>query len=108
MKQQAAGLAGAAPALEQMVNSPNKLARRWQARSLAGLFTFWILAVALPESLGLSAAWRAFGAGLVVPGSALLYAIPPAHHPMGMAMVIGHGILIAAEAGVVAWTLRRH
>lgn len=50
--------------------------------------------------------WRAFGAGLLVPGAGLLYAIPSAHHPIGVAMVIGHAVIIGLEVGAIAWALR--
>src|SRR6202012_2750596 len=51
--------------------------------------------------------WRAFGAGLVVPGAGLVYAIPIHHELFSPAMVIGHTVLIALEILGAAWALRR-
>ena len=80
----------------------------WLRRTLAAVLVFWIAAAVLPQVLGLSGAWRAFGAGLVVPGAGLLYAIPPLHHPFSTGMVLGHAAVIAAEVAAAAWALRRY
>lgn len=82
------------------------LATRWIRRAIAVFLVYAAAAVVLPWALDAPAPWRAFGAGLVVPGAGLLYAIPGAHHPFGAAMVIGHAVVVALEVAVVVWALR--
>lgn len=43
----------------------------------------------------------------MVPGAGLLYAMPSTMHPFGTAMVLGHGAVLAAELGALAWATRR-
>jgi hypothetical protein len=81
---------------------------RWLRDTLSGVIALWIAATVLPQILGLSGAWRAFGAGLVVPGAGLLYAIPPLHHSFSTGMVLGHAAVVAAEVAALAWALRRY
>ena len=90
------------------IHSRGPTTTRWLRRTLSGVIVFWIAATVLPQVLGLSGAWRAFGAGLVVPGAGLLYAIPPLHHPFSTGMVLGHAAVIAAEVATAAWALRRY
>ncbi len=68
----------------------------------------WVAAAVGPAVLGASLPWRAFGAGLIVPGAGLLVAMPPLDHHFGTAMVTGHAVLIAAEIAAAGWALRRH
>lgn len=82
------------------------LARRWVRRAFAASLVYVAAAVLLPWVLDASAPWRAFGAGLVLPGAGLLYAIPNTHHAFGVAMVIGHAIIVGLELAMIAWTLR--
>jgi hypothetical protein len=81
---------------------------RWFRRTVVSALAFCAIVVIGPWVLGFSGAWRAFFAGLVVPGSGLLYAVPPSHHHVGVAMATGHAIVIAAEAGALALLLRRY
>ncbi|MBB5917371.1 hypothetical protein BJY24_006283 [Nocardia transvalensis] len=80
---------------------------RWFARTVTVAVVVWVIAAAVPAVFGLSPSWRAFGAGLIVPGAGLLVAVPPLHHPFGTAMVAGHAVLIAAEILLAGWALRR-
>ena len=86
---------------------PARLASGWLVRTLVVLLAFWTAAVVVPQLLDLGGAWRAFAAGLVVPGAGILYAIPAMHHPFPIAMVVGHAVVIALELLAVAWVLRR-
>ncbi|WP_155948632.1 hypothetical protein [Mycobacterium sp. URHB0044] len=84
-----------------------RLATGWLRRTIAVLVVFWAAAVLVPQVLGFGGPWRAFGAGLIVPGAGLLYAIPATHHPFGPSMVLGHAVVIAAEIAAGSWLLRR-
>ncbi|MEU7769092.1 hypothetical protein AB0B25_28895 [Nocardia sp. NPDC049190] len=68
----------------------------------------WVVAAVGPPLAGLSGPWRAFGAGLIVPGAGLVVAVPPLDHPFGPAMIAGHGALIVAEICIAGWALRRY
>lgn len=85
----------------------NRLWTRWLTRSVGVLLVFWIAAILTPQLLGLAGPWRALGAGLVLPGSGLLYAIPGSHHSVDTAMVIGHAALMLVELICAAWLLRK-
>lgn len=99
--------AAVVPAQAPAILTTERLSTRWLVRTVAVLLFFWAAAVGLPQVLGLSGPWRAFGAGLVVPGAGLLYAIPGMQHPIGITMVVGHAILVAIEAVTAAWVLRK-
>ncbi|MFQ6395048.1 hypothetical protein ACLMAJ_16480 [Nocardia sp. KC 131] len=81
---------------------------RWLRRTQLVVAVVWAAAVFGPALLGLSGAWRAFGAGLVVPGAGLLYAIPALHHSFSTPFVLAHAAVILLEAAGALWTLRRH
>ncbi|WP_406033209.1 hypothetical protein OG801_01770 [Nocardioides sp. NBC_00163] len=83
------------------------MTRRWLLRTLALAYLFWTSAVVVPHVLDLSPAWRAFGAGLVLPGAGLLYAIPAPHHPQSTMHVAGHAVFVGLEVAAVLWALRR-
>ncbi|BCK54884.1 hypothetical protein [Nocardia wallacei] len=96
-------VAGAVPA--HRMRGP--MTARWFARTAAVVLVVWVVAGAGPALAGLSLPWRAFGAGLIVPGAGLVVAVPPLHHPFDTAMVVGHAVIVAAEAAVLGWALRR-
>lgn len=83
------------------------MTRRWLRRTLWITGLFWAIAVLVPQALDLSHSWRAFGAGLVVPGAGLLYAIPEGGHPVSTAHLAGHAAVIVLEAAAAIWALRR-
>ncbi|GAB2687361.1 hypothetical protein GCM10027089_05440 [Nocardia thraciensis] len=66
-----------------------------------------MLAAAGPALWGLSAPWRAFGAGLIIPGAGLIVAVPPLDHSIAPVTLAGHIAVIVVELGVAAWALRR-
>lgn len=80
---------------------------RWFARTAAVVLVVWVVAAAGPVLAGLPLPWRAFGAGLIVPGAGLIVAVPPLHHHFDTAMVVGHAVIVAAETAVLGWALRR-
>jgi hypothetical protein len=88
------------------VTSRSRLSTRWLARTLAVLVGFWTAAVVVPFWLGASPPWRALAAGLILPGSGLLYSIPPMSQPISAAMVIGHTVVIAVALGAVPLLVR--
>ncbi|MBF6175778.1 hypothetical protein [Nocardia blacklockiae] len=81
---------------------------RWFTRTTIVAVSLWVVAAVAPALLGLANPWRAFGAGLIVPGAGLIVAIPPLHHGFGPAMIVGHTVLVVVEAGLLAWALRRY
>ncbi|QVI27276.1 hypothetical protein MN2019_24185 [Mycolicibacterium neoaurum] len=82
------------------------LATRWIRRATAVFLAYSAACVLLPWLLDAPAPWRAFGAGMVVPGAGVLYAIPGSGHPFGLAMVIGHAAIIGVEVALLAWALK--
>ncbi|WP_433598154.1 hypothetical protein ACQPXH_20530 [Nocardia sp. CA-135953] len=81
---------------------------RWFRRTLAITALVWAAAAAIPQILGLSDAWRAFGTGLIIPGAGLLYAMPPLDHTFATTVVIGHAVVIWAEVALAGAAARRN
>lgn len=81
--------------------------RAWR-RTLAVSLSGWVLLAVGPSLLELSAPWRAFAAGLAIPGAGLLYAMPaPHHHHDGSAAVTAvHVIVLVAVIAALGWALR--
>ncbi|WP_433520599.1 hypothetical protein ACQPZ2_24540 [Nocardia pseudovaccinii] len=80
---------------------------RWLRRTLTLTALVWATAAAVPQALGLSDAWRAFGTGLIIPGAGLLYAMPPLDHTFPIAIVIGHAVVIWTEVALAGAAARR-
>ncbi|WP_433754951.1 hypothetical protein [Nocardia sp. CA-135398] len=80
---------------------------RWLRCTLAVTALIWGAAAAIPQTLGLSDAWRAFGAGLIIPGAGLLYAMPPLDHSFATTVVVGHAVVIWAEIALAGSAVRR-
>ncbi|MGQ4618908.1 linalool dehydratase/isomerase domain-containing protein [Nocardia sp. R7R-8] len=83
------------------------MTKRWRRRTLIMAVVFWAVAAFAPTALGLGEPWRAFGAGLVVPGASMLYSIPALDQTFGATTVLGHAALLLVEVIAVAWLLRR-
>ncbi|MGF6882179.1 hypothetical protein ABIA39_002778 [Nocardia sp. GAS34] len=84
------------------------LVSRWWTRTVSVVVVVWVVAAVAPAALGLSIPWRAFGAGLIVPGAGLLVAMPSPHDHFGAAMIAGHAVLIAVEICLAGLALRGH
>ncbi|MFI6368139.1 hypothetical protein ACIBG0_36000 [Nocardia sp. NPDC050630] len=80
---------------------------RWLRRTLVLTSLVWTAAAVLPQALGLSDAWRAFGTGLVIPGAGLLYAMPPLDHTFATEVVVGHAVVLWAEVALASAAVRR-
>ncbi|MFI6369148.1 hypothetical protein ACIBG0_41345 [Nocardia sp. NPDC050630] len=80
---------------------------RWLRRTLSLTALVWAAAAAIPQTLGLSDAWQAFGTGLIIPGAGLLYAMPPLDHTFTTTVVIGHAVAIWGEVTLAGAAARR-
>ncbi|PXX71653.1 hypothetical protein DFR70_1011087 [Nocardia tenerifensis] len=81
-------------------------ARAWR-RTLSVSISAWVLLAVGPWLLGLSAPWRAFAAGLAVPGAGLLYSTPaPHHHGADAFTTTVHVLLLATVIAALGWALR--
>ncbi|WP_069165993.1 linalool dehydratase/isomerase domain-containing protein [Nocardia altamirensis] len=80
-------------------------ARAWR-RTLAVSLTFWTVLATVPNLLDIAAPWRAFAAGLSIPGAGVLYSLPAQHHHSAGSIAV-HALVLGVGIAALGGALRK-